>query len=65
MTISRWETGERRPDIDAQAAFAEALAIELEDLYRPPGQESADVLLHGQPPEVVAEAMKIIKAIRR
>ena len=65
MTISRWETGERRPDIDAQAAFAEALAIELEDLYRPPGQESADVLLRGQPPEVVAEAMKIIKAIRR
>lgn len=65
VTVSRWETGERRPDLDAQAAFAEALGIDVLDLRRHPDQPSADELLRGQPPEVVDQAMKLIRAIRR
>lgn len=65
VTISRWETGMRRPDLDAQAAFAETLGIELADLYRHPDQPSADELLRGQPPEIIDQAMKLIRAIRR
>lgn len=65
VTISRWETGERRPDLDAQAAFAEALGIELPDLWRDPEQPSADELLRDQPSAVVDQAIKLIKALRQ
>lgn len=65
VTISRWETGERLPDLNAQAAFAEALGVHLEDLYRHPSQESADALLRGQPSDVREQAIKVIKALRR
>jgi len=65
VTISRWETGKRRPDLDALAAYAEALGIELMDLYRHPDQPSADALLRDQSPAVVTQAIKLIKAIRQ
>ena len=67
MTVSRWETGERRPDIDTLAAITEALGHNLEarDLYRHPDQPSADDLLRGQPQDVVENAMKMIVAICR
>jgi len=64
VTISRWETGSRRPDLDAQEALAEVYGIEAVDLRRHPGVESADSLLRGQRPEIIANAMKMIKAIR-
>lgn len=64
VTVSRWETGARRPDIDAQAAIAEALGIELRDLHRHPDQPSADDLLRDQPPEIREQAIKLIKALR-
>lgn len=65
VTISRWETGKRRPDLNAQAACAEALGIELQDLWRHPKQPSADELLRDQPAEVVDQAIRLIQAIRR
>lgn len=65
VTVSRWETGERRPDLDAQAAFADALGVHLEDLHRHPAEESADALLRDQPAEVREQAIKVIKALRR
>ena len=65
VTISRWETGDRRPDLDAQEAIADALGIEAIDLRRHPDQPSADALLRGQPAEVVDQAIKVIMAIRR
>lgn len=65
-TISRYETGERRPDINAQAAYAEALGLEhFTQLWRDPERPSADDLLRDQPPEVVEQAMNIIRAIRK
>lgn len=65
VTISRWETGERRPDLNAQAAYAEALGIELADLWRHPDTPSADELLRGQPPDVVDNVFKMIHALRK
>lgn len=65
VTISRWETGKRRPNLDAQEAIAEALGIEAVDLRRHPAQPSADALLRGQPPEVIEMVIKQIMAIRR
>ena len=65
VTVSRWETGKRKPDLDAQAAIAEALNISPGDLYRHPEQPSADALLRGQPKDVVENVFKMIHAIRR
>jgi transcriptional regulator with XRE-family HTH domain len=65
VTVSRWETGKRQPDLKAQEAISEALGIDAVDLRRHPDQPSADELLRGQPPEVIDQAMKLIRAIRR
>ncbi len=65
VTISRWETGKRQPDLNAQEAIAEALGIEAVDLRHHPEQPSADQLLRGQPPEVIDLIMRQIRAIRR
>lgn len=65
VTISRWETGKRQPDLKAQEAISEKLGIDAVDLRRHPEQPSADELLRGQPPEVIDQAMKLIRAIRR
>lgn len=69
VTVGRWENwddpGGRRPDLNALAAISEALGIELRDLTRHPDQPSADDLLRDQPAEVVEQAMKLIRAIRR
>lgn len=67
VTISRWETGKRRPDLNALAAIAEALGGNLEviDLFRHPDQLSTDELLRDQPPEVRNQAVNLIRAIRR
>lgn len=65
VTVSRWETGKRQPDLNAQAAIAEALNIDVMDLRRHPDQPSADALLRDQPQEVREQAIKLIQAIRR
>lgn len=65
VTVSRWETGKRKPDLNAQAAIAEALGIHIIDLWRHPDQPSADALLRDQPQEVKDQAIRLIEAIRR
>jgi transcriptional regulator with XRE-family HTH domain len=67
VTISRWETGKRKPDNDALQAIAEALddRMDWRDLYRDPHRPSANDLLRDQPPEVIEQALKLIQAIRR
>jgi len=65
VTVSRWETGARKPDLNVQAAIAEALDIDPFDLMRHPDQPSADALLRDQPPEIRDQAIKLIQAIRK
>jgi transcriptional regulator with XRE-family HTH domain len=65
VTVSRWETSARQPDLNAQAAVAEALGIDVFDLRRHPDQPSADALLRDQPQEVRDQAIRLIQAIRR
>lgn len=63
VTISRWETGKRRPDDDAKSAIAWVLGIEVVDLYRHPERPSADALLRGQSAEVQDQGFRVIEAL--
>lgn len=63
VTISRWETGKRRPDDDAKSAIAWVLGIEVVDLYRHPDRPSADALLRDQPGDVQDQGFRVIEAL--
>jgi len=62
VTISRWETGKRRPDDDAKASIAWVLGIDIVDLYRHPDRPTADALLRGQPDEVRDQGLRVLEA---
>lgn len=64
-TIARWERRQRKPDTDAQSALAYALGVEPADLWRHPDRPSADELLRDQPADVVENAFRMLRAIRR
>jgi transcriptional regulator with XRE-family HTH domain len=63
VTVSRWETGKRRPDDDAKSAIAWVLGIEVVDLYRHPGQLSADALLRDAPADIQDQGLRVIEAL--
>lgn len=67
MTVSRWERQETQMNKSTMDAVAEALRgdMEGEDLYYHPDRPSANMLLRGQPIEIVDQAIKLIRAIRR
>jgi len=64
VTVSRWETGRVEVSRPVMEAVAEALDIDVTDLYRHPDAPSADALLRDQSPEIIDQALKLIKAIR-
>lgn len=64
VTVSRWETGKRRPDINVIAALAEAYGCEFRDMFRHPDQPSADDLLREQPPEVRDNVLRMIRGLK-
>lgn len=61
--ISNWETGKRSIGMEVQAALADALSIEPQDLFRDPARPSADELLRNASPQVLNEAIEIIKVL--
>lgn len=61
--ISNWEGGKRALTFDVQSALAEALDIEPQDLFRDPDRPSADELLRDASPQVLSEAIEIIKVL--
>jgi transcriptional regulator with XRE-family HTH domain len=61
--ISNWENGRRDLTFNVQAALAEALEIEPQDLFRDPAQPSADELLRRASPEVRDQALRVIRAL--
>lgn len=68
MTVSRWELGKTAISTDALAALAEALGgdlMEPEDLYHHPEQPTPNQLLRDQSPEVIDNAMRMLRALRR
>jgi transcriptional regulator with XRE-family HTH domain len=68
MTVSRWELGKTAMRSDSMAAVAEALGgdlMEPEDLYSHPDRPTPNQLLRGQPPEIIEQALTIIRAIRK
>ena len=68
MTVSRWELQKIAISTDALAALAEALGgalMEPEDLYHHPATPTPNQLLRDQSPEIQAQALSIINAIRK
>lgn len=71
VTVGRWERaarGERGDDAsqmndDVRAAVAEALDIEVEDLYRHPDQPSADALLRNADEPTRDAAFKMLEGL--
>lgn len=65
VTVSRWERGEVLLNTDVMAALAEVLGIRPVDLYRHPDRESLDALLGDQPDDVLAQAIRVLSALRK
>ncbi len=63
--VSNWESGKRRPNARNQALLADALGIEVVDLFRHPEDPSADELLRDEPPEVRKAAIEAIMTLKR
>lgn len=61
VTVHRWEKNLSLLNTNVMAAIAEALMIEPTDLYRHPDQPSADQLLRGASPEVMADVLSYIE----
>jgi transcriptional regulator with XRE-family HTH domain len=62
-TISRWENNERDPPLKALGALAEAMGIEIEQLFMDPERPSADALLKMSSAKTRRFALKMVKDI--
>lgn len=62
-TISRFETGSRKPTTEMLAALADSLEIEPQDFYRHPDTPSADELLRNAPKAVKEQAITVLQAM--
>lgn len=65
MTVSRWERTARKLNTAVMDALAEALSIEPEDFYYPPGRPTPNQLMRGQPEETIEQALRILSAMRK
>lgn len=62
-TISRYETGSRDWTGQFVQAAAEALGIEVADMFRHPGSPSIDAMIRQAPPVVQRQAQAAVEAI--
>lgn len=60
-SISRWETGERDPQSKVLAAIADALDIQISQLFIDPLRPSADALLALESNSRVRKAVKLVE----
>lgn len=60
ISVYRWEREPHRMNPEKQEAYAEALGIEPEDLWRPPNRPSVDALLRGASDDVLQKAAEIV-----
>ena len=61
--IANWENHRRQMSMGVQIALADALGIEVYDLFRDPNQPSIDQLLASSSPAVKTQAFEIVKAL--
>ena len=64
-TVSRWETQQHRLNPEKIAAIADALGIEPDQLWRPPGDESLDAMVKDAPDELRKTAIDIVRRLVR
>lgn len=64
-TVWRWENEQKRLDPYKIKAYANALGLEPEDLWRPPPNRSIDGMLKNASPEVRATASDIIATLTK
>lgn len=62
-SVYRLEREQWRVTADKQAAYADALGIEPEDLWRPPGHPSLDSMVKGMPADVQEMAADIVRRL--
>lgn len=60
-SVYRLEREPRRVNAEKQAAYAAALQIEPEDLWRPPERPSLDAIIKTASPDVQAMALDIVR----
>jgi transcriptional regulator with XRE-family HTH domain len=63
-SISRWENEERDLTLGVLGAIAEALNVDVMDLYRDPAQPSADALLRNVDDTTRRQAFRLIEALK-
>lgn len=63
QTIHRWEREQWRLDPPKQVAYADALDLEPEDLWRPPDRPSVDALLANAPDDLRQRAREMISIL--
>jgi transcriptional regulator with XRE-family HTH domain len=61
--ISRYESGDREPDIEMMGKLWQALDVTPSQFFAPPGEPSVDGVLQGLPPASKQALVKLIKSI--
>lgn len=62
-SVYRLEREPRRMNAEKQAAYAYALGIEPEELWRPPGRPSLDAIISAAPDDVADMAADIVRRL--
>jgi DNA-binding XRE family transcriptional regulator len=62
-SVYRWEREQNRLNPEKQTAYAEALGIEPEDLWRYPTKPSLDALLRGKDAATIDMAADIVRRL--
>jgi transcriptional regulator with XRE-family HTH domain len=62
-SLLRLEREPRRANPEKQAAYAAALQLEPEDLWRPPGRPSLDGMVNSATPEIQQMASDIVRRL--
>lgn len=60
VSVYRWEREQHRMNPGKQAAYADALGIEPETLWRPPAQQSIDDMLKGVSDDLRGKAAEMV-----
>lgn len=63
QSVYRTEADSSRLNVTKQLQWADALGVEPEDLWRPPGRSSLDGMVRDAPPDIQAMAEDIVRRL--